>query len=162
MTPRCLTHTTPSGILRAMSTDQRASADQNLTEAAARLQLADPRPAFRERLRVLKEEHPEAFARALRHYDETVLPALAAGGDAMAAWVRYGETLGGLTAPGRTVTVDRDGRATKFVPPLAPGSLVLHVPDENGLPVLVAAAPLAPSAAQQATLDLLVNRKLAL
>ena len=155
-----MTHTTLSGILRAMTADIKALADRNLTAAAARLRLADPRPAFRERLRFLKDERPDAFATALRHYEEKVLPELASEGDAIAAWVRYGEAIAAFTAAGRLITVDAQGRAMKFATPVPEAALILHVPDDTAAPVLVAASPSEPSAAQQATLDLLVNRKL--
>ena len=145
-----------------MTDDLRTRADANLTAAAATLRLADPRPAYRERLRILKEERPEAFATALRHYEENVLPAIANDGDVMSAWVRYGAALGAHTAPGRMVRVDETGRASAFAPPVQAGSLILHIPDENSAPILVATAPAEPTAAQQATLNLLVNRKLSL
>ena len=155
-----LTHTITTGILRAMSADIKALADRNLTAAAARLGLADPRPAYRERLRFLKDERPDAFATALRHYEEKVLPELASGDDAIAAWVQYGEAIAGFTAAGRLITVDAQGRALKFATPVPQGALILHVPDDTAAPVLVAASPASPSPAQQATLYLLVNRKL--
>jgi hypothetical protein len=151
-----------TGILRAMSDDLRNAADRNLTSAATRLGLADPRPAFRERLRILKDNQPDAFATALRHYETTVLPAIAGGGDVLEAWVQYGETIAALSAPGRMLRVDATGRAERYTAPVTTATLVLHVPDQNDAPVLVTIAPVSPTPAQQATLDLLVHGRLGL
>lgn len=159
---RDLTAVALTGILRAMTEDLRNAADRNLTTAAANLGLADPRPAFRERLRILKDNHPDAFASALRHYESGVLPAISGGGDVLEVWVQYGETIAALTAPGRMVRVDATGRAEKYAAPVQEAALVLHVPDQNDAPVLVTIAPVSPTPAQQATLDLLVHGRLGL
>ncbi|MEO5509122.1 MAG: hypothetical protein ABIS27_00730 [Longimicrobiales bacterium] len=145
-----------------MSTDLRTAADARLAAAAARLHMADPRPAYRGRLRALKEQQPEAFDRALRHYEDTVLPQLAGTEDAMGVWINYGATIAGFTAAGRLVSIDATGRAAAFALPVCEGTLVLHVPDDAAAPVLIAAAPATPAPAQQATLDLLVNGRLGL
>lgn len=145
-----------------MSSELRSRAETRLLEAASALVLADPRPRFRERLRQLRERHPDAFDRAVGHYERTVLPQLADADDPLAAWVDYGAFLAGLEANGRVQRIDATGRATSFQPPAAARDLVLHVPDDTASPVLVLLEPAGPSPAQTATLDLLVNRKLAL
>jgi hypothetical protein len=145
-----------------MSTDLRAAADARLAAAADRLRFADPRPAYRERLRALKDRQPDAFARALEHYEDTVLPALASGDDAMAVWIEYGATIAAFTATGRLVAIDATGRSTPFAKPVGESLLVLHIPDDNAAPVFIAAAPLQPTPAQQATLDLLTGNRVAL
>lgn len=145
-----------------MTADLRSAADRNLTTAAAGLGLADPRPPFRDRLRFLQANHPDAFATALRHYESVVLPAISGGGDVMEAWVQYGETIGALTSPGRMMRVDASGRAARYAAPVTEASLVLHVPDQNDAPVLVTVAPVSPTPAQQATLDLLVHGRTAI
>jgi hypothetical protein len=145
-----------------MSTDLRNAADARLADAAERLRMADPRPAYRGRLRSLKEQQPEAFARALRHYEDTVLPQLAGSDDAMSVWIQYGATIAGYTAAGRLVSIDATGLAAPFTQPVREGALVLHVPDDTAAPVLIAAAPLSPAPPQQATLDLLVHGRLGL
>lgn len=144
-----------------MTNPARARGDARLDEAAAARGYADPRPPLRERLRLLKETHPDAFERARRHFEEQVVVALAEAPDPLAAWLDYAAFLAGLTAAGRMLAVDASGRATPYAEP-SPGALILHVPDDTAAPVLVAASPITPSAAQQATLDLLVNRKLSL
>ncbi len=145
-----------------MSNELRSRADANLVAAAASLRMADPRPPYRDRLRALKDTDPDAFSRALRHYEETVLPALAEGTDAMAVWAQYGQTLAAFSAPGRMMSIDAAGRAGKLALPLKESSLLLHLPDDNSAAVFVAAMPLIASPAQSATLDLLAHGRLAL
>ncbi|HSJ14174.1 MAG TPA: hypothetical protein VK939_07155 [Longimicrobiales bacterium] len=144
-----------------MPADIKSRAEARLIGAASEGGFADPRPALRQRLRELKETRGGAFQEALRHYEEQVVPALAEA-DALAAWIEYGAWVAGLSAPGRLLAVDALGTARPYVSPAAAGTLILHVPDDTAAGVLVLAAPAAPSAAQQAALDLLVNRKLAL
>jgi hypothetical protein len=145
-----------------MSEDVRNRAEDRLSRAVAEGGFADPRPALRERLRALRETGGGGFDEARRHYEEQVLPALATGADPLGAWIDYGAWLAALGAPGRVLAVDALGTAQAYRAPPGPGLLILHVPDDTAAGVLVLAAPAAPSAAQRATLDLLVNRKLAL
>jgi hypothetical protein len=145
-----------------MSPDTRAAADERLLRAIGDGRYADPRPALRERLRELRNTRPAAFEEARRHYDEVVAPELADSGDALATWIGYGSFVAGLNSTGRVVSMAADGGAAAYQPPPVPASLILFMPDEPAAGVLVLAAPSAPSAAQQAALDLLVNRKLSL
>jgi hypothetical protein len=145
-----------------MNEDLRTRADLNLTTAARSLGLADPRPAYRERLRLLKDTQPDAFSRALRHYEDEVLPAVADGRNAIDSWVQYGAFLAALSAAGRMMSIDATGYATRYMAPVTENALVLHVPDDNAAPVLIAVAPAAPAPPQQATIDLLVNGSLGL
>jgi hypothetical protein len=146
-----------------MSSDLRAQAEARLTRAAAELGLADPRPPLRERLKRLREAQPDAFDRAVHHYETAVLPALTVD-EPLTAWLEYGRFLGELTAAGRLLIVERTGRAIPLAVPAAAlpatGTLALYVPDDAGEDVLVAALPLDPSPAQEATLALLVRRQL--
>jgi hypothetical protein len=144
-----------------MDSQLRTTAERRLTDAAAAAGLQDPRPAYRERLRQLREIHTAAFERAIAHYEQNVLPALATG-EPLAAWAEYGAFLGGLTAAGRVMRVDTSGRAEPWQPPQPPRELVLFLPDDTAGEALVIAEPLEPSPAQRATIELLVNRKLAL
>jgi hypothetical protein len=147
--------------IAAMASDLRARAEARLIKAAEALDLGDPRPPLRERLKRLRETHPEAFASAVAYYESTVLPALA-GADAVSAWVDYGRFLGELTAPGELTRIDADGRASAFQPPLTTGTLVLFIPEDGAAEVLPAVAPRQPSAAQRAAVELLVHRRLEL
>jgi hypothetical protein len=145
-----------------MDPQQRRDAEARLATAAERLGLDDPRPPYRERLRVLRERHPDAFDRAIAHYESAVLPALAETADPLAVWTAYGAFLGKLTSDGTPYRVDASGRSRPFRPPVGPSELVLFVPDDQDADVLLMARPAAPTAAQEATIDLLVNRRLAL
>jgi hypothetical protein len=141
--------------------DVRTRADARLDQAAAAMALADPRPPLRQRLRDLKESNTAGFERARAHYDQTVVPALADEGEPLQVWVDYARFLGELASPGRLMAIDGSGLATPYRPPSA-GELVLFVPDDTAAPVLVALAPASPTAAQQATNDLLVRHRLSL
>jgi hypothetical protein len=145
-----------------MDPQLRSRAEARLQDAAKRLGLSDPRPSYRERLRVLREQHPEAFSRAIAHYETGVLPALAEASDPMAVWTAYGGFLARLTAEGNAYRVDTSGRSQPFRPPVTRGELVLFLPDEPAADVLVMAMPDAATPAQTATIDLLIKRKLAL
>jgi hypothetical protein len=145
-----------------MDPQHRQQAEDRLLAAAERLGLTDPRPSYRERLRVLREQHPDAFSRAIAHYETAVLPALAETADPMAVWTAYGGFLGRLTSDGNAYRVDATGRSQPFRPPVVPGELVLFVPDNAADDVLVMALPEIATPAQDATVDLLVKRKLAL
>jgi hypothetical protein len=144
-----------------MTSELREQAETRLTRAAHALGLADPRPALRARLKRLRETHPDAFSRAIRHYEENVLTGLIRD-DPLNAWLEYARFLGELTSAGRLTSVDATGRAATFRSPPQTGDLVLFLPEDPATDVLVAVAPLVPSAAQQATLDLLVARRLGL
>ena len=140
-----------------MDAQLRARAEARLAEAAAALGLADPRPPYRDRLRHLRETHPEAFERAVTHYERAVLPAMA-DHDPLDAWLEYGRFLAGLTADGALTTIDATGRAHNYSAPLPPRSLVLFIPQDTSEPVFIAAQPAECTAPQRGTIDLLVNR----
>lgn len=144
-----------------MDPQLRAAAEARLEETAAALELADPRPPYRDRLRHLRDVHPDAFQRAVQYYETEVLPAMTTG-DALAAWLDYARFLAGTTADGALHVIDETGRAAAYTSPLPARSLVLFIPEDTSEAVLVAAQPLHIAPAQQATLDLLVGRKLAL
>ena len=143
-----------------MDPQLRARAEARLEEAARSAGVADPRPPYRERLRTLRETRRPDFDRAIAHYDQNVLPALA-GEDPLGTWIEYGRFLAGLDGDGRVSVVDEQGRATDWMPG-APVGLVLFIPEDFASPVLVLCQPVAPSPAQEATVRLLVERKLSL
>jgi hypothetical protein len=140
---------------------EQSTEDARLSEAFARQQLEDTRPLYRQRLRRLRERDATAFDRALRHYEEVVLPALGAG-NAVEAWVEYGRWLAELDGPGRLLAIDPWGRATPYSPPPTEDALILHVPEDPRAPVLATRVPAAPSPSQQATYDLLVLERVEL
>lgn len=142
-----------------MSDDLRARADARLDAALATSAVRDPRPYLRPALKHLKERDAGAFARALEHYETTLVPAVAADADPLAAWLEYGAVVASLVGDGRVVMVDGTGRARAAE---APGSgasgdaLLLHLPDAAEAPAVVLRCPRQATAAQEATIDLLV------
>lgn len=139
----------------------RARADARLEQALAAGPYQDPRALYRDHLRTLKGQDPAAFQRALRYFDEVLVPRVAGQeGDPLAEWLVYGRFLAELSGPGRIVAVDQTGRA-RTGEHTADGRnvLILHLPDDTHAPAFVLAFPRQPSPAQQATFDLLVTGK---
>lgn len=136
----------------------RARAEARLAEAARVQGIVDPRPSYRERLRQLREEQPQSFDRAVLHYEQEVLPALTER-DPLPVWLEYGSYLASMTSPGDVVRIDEEGRAAAWTPGSAAG-LVLHIPGDTAAGVMVLSRPVEMSAAQTATVALLVERKL--
>ena len=115
----------------------------------------DFREEYRARLRWLKDNRPQYFAQALAHYNDVLVPNVANGNDAVAEWVEYGRTLGQLSGEGKIVAIDETGRAHPYQ---GLTGLILHLPDDTAVPALALAVPKTLSAAQKATMDLLVRR----
>jgi hypothetical protein len=136
--------------------DVRALADARLEEALRSRALEDPRAAFRGLLRELRTADPAGFTAALAYFEDTLTPAVAGGADALAGWVAYGRFLAERAGPGRLVTVDAGGRSRPYQPPPG-GELILFLPEEARRLAVPLLQPEAPSAAQTATLDLLVR-----
>ncbi len=147
--------------------DIRARADARLEQALAAAGVEDPRPACRDRLKALRAENPAAFARAVDYYEHRLLAAIAGGAEPLSQWVDYARVLAEAAGDGRVVMVDATGRARPYDGAVAPGAgdtpaasaLVLFLPQDarrGALPLLL---PAAPTAAQQASLDLLVGRR---
>ena len=141
-----------------MDSELRARAEARLAEAARVQGIADPRPSYRERLRQLREEQPQAFDRAVRHYEQNVLPALTER-DPLPVWLEYGSYLASISSPGEAVSIDAEGRATPWTPG-SPAGLVLHIPSDTAAGVMILCRPAELSAAQTASVTLLVERKL--
>ena len=140
-----------------MNTTLKSTAEARLDAAFAAAGIEDPRPAMRAQLKRLRAQDAGAFERAVRMYEEDVIPALAAGEHVLDTWMDYTRTLGALLAGGQFMTLDASGRAAPYAAPYQPGDLVLHLPDESDVPVIPAALPVSPSPHQQAALDLLVH-----
>jgi hypothetical protein len=142
-----------------MSDDAMQRADQNLEKALAASGARDPRDFYRDRLRELKKANPEGYERAVHYYRETLIPAVATGDqDPLGAWTEYGRKLAEALVPGRTVSIDRTGRAHPFEEPRA-DRLVLHLPDKRGGRALLVGLPPELTPAQHATYDVLVSGK---
>ena len=145
-----------------MTEQRKADAEARLAAAFAEHGLADGRPAYRQHLRALREIDATGFEEALRHYEDVVVPALCDEPDALSTWIDYGAWLGDRTGDGRIVAIDETGRAGTYRSPYTAGTLVLRVPANPSDPVIPAAVPGTPSQAQQATIWLLVEKRLAL
>jgi hypothetical protein len=122
----------------------------------------DFRQAYRDHLRWLKDTNPQGFSKALSYYNEILATNIAAGHDPLSEWLEYGRTLGKLTGPGTLYRIDETGRASPATDVSGSGDVLLHLPDDTNVRALALAIPRQLSASQRATLDLLVNRKLAL
>src|SRR5688500_14813808 len=138
--------------------DSAKRRSDELTETAiSTAMVADFREAYRERLRWLKETQPQAFARALAHYNEVLVPNIAEGTDPVGEWIEYGKVLGNLSGSGKVVSIDETGKARPAGEAIE--GLILHLPDDTGIPALALAVPAVLSDAQRATLNLLVKQK---
>jgi hypothetical protein len=145
-----------------MSSQDRKQADARLAEGLAAHCAADARETYRNRLRALKAENADAFTRASRYYEERVVPRLLAESDPLDAWIDYGRVIGELTGTGRLMVIDASGKSAAYEPPLAPGQMVMFVPDDTRYGSFAAIQPMELSAAQRATLGLLVEGRLSL
>lgn len=140
-----------------MDNTAKQRSDDFTQQAIAAGKVEDFREDFRERLRWLKDNRPQSFSQALSHYNDILVPNVAAGNAAMQEWVQYGRLLGDLSGAGKVVAIDESGRARDFGDEI--NSLVLHLPDDTAVPALALIIPRALTAAQRATLDLLANRR---
>lgn len=116
----------------------------------------DFREAYRARLRWLKDNRPQQFPEALSHYNDVLVPNIAGGNEPLREWIDYGQRLGQLSGPGKTVCLDESGRAWPYHSDV--NGLILHLPDDVGTPALALAVPRDLSEAQKAALQLLVAR----
>jgi hypothetical protein len=145
--------------MAAMDDDLRARADARFEQALKQTGARDPRNFFRDQLRELKGSNPDAFRRALRYFEETLIPTVAdEASDPVAEWLEYGRLLAGLAVPGRTVQIDAGGRARDYARPVPLEAMVLHLPDNASRPALVLGIPPKLSPAQRASYDLLVKQ----
>lgn len=143
-----------------MEPDEQTRAEERFSRALAEAEARDPREYYRARLKALREADPDAYARAVKHYGETLIPSIASGeAEPLEAWLDYGRLIAALTEEGRTVVIDRDGTAWPYEPPISPDKLVLHLPDNERVKALPVGLPARLSQAQQATYDLLVVGK---
>jgi hypothetical protein len=142
-----------------MADDLRARADERFEQALKQTGARDPRNFFRDMLRDLKAGNADAFRRALRYFEETLIPTVAdPASDPIAEWLEYGRVLASLTVPGRTVQIDAGGRARDYARPVPLEALVLHLPENASAKALVLGLPPKLSPHQRASYDLLVKQ----
>jgi hypothetical protein len=138
----------------------QSETDQRLEKALAEQNLRDPREFLRDRLRLLKERDRAVFQRALDYYENVLQPNVSASdSDPAFEWFEYGKVLAELSGSGRVVAIDATGRGTTPPELRSPDALILHIPEDEAIPVLVLSAPRELSTPQQASFDLLVLRK---
>ena len=138
--------------------DESGAATERLERACEERGLADPRPTYRKLLKRLASEDRNAYREAVRHFEEELVPAVAAGdADPAAAWIRYGLRLVARVADGEARAVDESGRSEPVEDPDDPpvGPLLLWLPSSAGDRALVMARPEELSEPQQATVELL-------
>ena len=141
-----------------MDPNLKSRADARLEAALQTSAARDPRDVCRDRLRWLKDHDRAAFDRALQHYEQVLVPNVgAADVDPLDEWEAYARLLAELSGAGKTVDIDENGRASAPSAPLR--GLTFHIPEDSATPVLIVRMPREMSAAQRATIDLLVDRK---
>src|SRR5688500_6524581 len=89
-------------------------ADERTDAAIGNAPYEDFREAYRDRLRWLKDNQPQAFSRAWSHYNDILVPNIAAGADPLTEWLDYGRLLGNLSGKGNAVSIDETGRSYPF------------------------------------------------
>jgi hypothetical protein len=140
----------------------RNQVDARTAQAISEGPYQDFREAYRDRLRWLKETNPQGFSEALGYYNDILSANIAAGHDPLHEWLDYGRMLAQLSGAGKVYSIDETGRAFPETDADAEDALLLHLPDDTTVRALPLAVPRRLSPHQRATLDLLVNRKLAL
>ena len=142
-----------------MDDDLRARADQRFEHARQQTGARDPRSFLRDQLRELKGASPDAYRRAVRYFEETLIPTVAdEASDPVAEWLEYGRLLASLAVPGRTVQIDAGGRARDYARPVPLEAMVLHLPENASRPALVLGIPPKLTPSQRAAYDLLVKQ----
>lgn len=146
-----------------MTADPKQVADTRFAEALAASGARDPRDYYREKLRELRRVNPDGYAEGVAYYQNTLIPSIADGdADPLQAWRDYGLLIARLTAPGRAVAIDPEGRSRSFDPPGAPVDMVLHMPEKSRERPILVALPANPTPAQSAAYDWLVAGRRAL
>ena len=136
----------------------RKEADRRFEGALEATGARDPRDFYRKALRELKERNPEGYDQAVGHFQNSLVPSIAAGEvEPLGAWREYGRLIAEFFEEGQTVAIDETGRSLPYDPETPMGWLVLHVPKTKGSRAILVALPPEPSPAQRATYDLLVR-----
>ena len=138
-------------------------ADTILSEALAETGAADPRPRYRLLLSELKRQDASAYDRAVARFRDQVVPSIARGEvHPLTAWLEFGRHLAEALAPGRTLALDEHGRTSSVTGPASWKDLLLHVPADARTRAILVGEPPAPTRAQRAAVDLLVQGKVTL
>lgn len=142
-----------------MESGASTEADRRFEEALGSSGTRDPRDYFRQRLRALKSRDPDGFARAVAYYEEHVVAAIASGeAKPIRTWREYGRFLAELGGAGRTVQIDRGGRASEYDPGAPGDALILFLPDDRRGETSIVGLPADLAPPQRATYELLCPR----
>ena len=135
-------------------------ADSRLQQALDASGSRDPRPYYREQLKLLKQHDETAYARGSDYYAGTLVPRICdESNDPLAEWLEYGRVLVSLRVPGETVQIDATGKSLPYARPPAPEALVLHLPTAMKEPAVAVGLPKELAPAQRAAYELLVKRR---
>ncbi len=138
--------------------ETRNAAERRFAEALKVTGARDPRDFYRERLRELRSSDQRAFQRAMDHFEQVLLPAVAReNSDPVGEWLEYGCLLAALVEPGSAVRIDPTGRSRPYARPVPLEELVLHLPTSGKKKALAVGLPPELSPAQRATYALLVG-----
>ena len=138
--------------------DPRAAADRRFAEALEHSGLPDPRNRYRDWLRRLRSQDDAGFRKAVEYFDRQLVSAVAdSATDPWQEWTRFGMWLAQRLHPGSPVRIDATGRSRPASPDAALDELILHLPSSTRQPALAIRMPAKLSAAQKATLELLVG-----
>lgn len=141
----------------------KKAADARFDDARASTGARDPRAYYRQRLAELKKADAQAYAEAVRYYEEELIPSIAeADADPVEAWRDFGLRLAVLISPGEAVAVDASGRRRPYEAPGEPGDMILHLPKVRRMPAFLVGLPPEPAPPQVATYDWLVAGRRAL
>lgn len=133
----------------------KQEADRRYEAALAESGFSDVRPLYRKLLARLRDRDPERYERAVERYEEDLLREVAEGDEPLEAWIGYGRWLAEELAPGRTVAVDRTGRARDLSGEPPAHHLLLHLPQNSRERAIELALPDDPSDHQVMARDLL-------
>lgn len=121
----------------------------------------DVRPLYRELLVRLRNRDEDAYEEGVRRYREEVESALEEGGDPLGPWLRYGAWVAARLTDGEIAAVGPEGAASTVeagagdLADVAPGTLLLYLPDDDGEPGFPLAVPAEPTVHQEATREIL-------
>jgi hypothetical protein len=139
----------------------KAKADARFEAALEKSGARDPRDYYRDLLKELRDRDVEGYRTAVRYYEDRLIPSVADGeSDPLAEWLEYGCMLAKLIVDGNPVVIDPSGRRSSLDPPAPIDALVLHLPVSVSEPARAVGLPPTLSAAQTATYQLLVARKI--
>jgi hypothetical protein len=138
----------------------RKVAEGRLNEVLEKSGARDPRELSRDTLRRLRDNDADAYQRAVSYFENVLLVEITReDSDPLDSWLEYSRFLASLRTVGTAVQIDRTGRSFPYSRPVPGDHLVLYLPTSGREPALPVSLPIELSLAQQATYDLLVNRK---